>query len=138
MGILGLFSPKDKSTVIKGAVDLVGNVRSMIDDSKFTTEEAMRANIEVADKMAQFVGDTLSENTERSKTRRLIAVMFMAFFIFLVFVLIIAWKFDKDWAEFIYKVMIDLNLAIAFITVIGFFFGSYMFRQYIGQTKNKK
>lgn len=138
MSFLGLFSSKDKSTVINGAVDLVSNVRSMIDDSKFTTEEAMRANIEIADKMAEFVGDTLNENTERSKTRRFIAVMFMGFFLFLVLVLIVVWKFDKEWAEFIYKVLIDLQLSIAFITVIGFFFGSYMFRQYIGQSKKNK
>lgn len=137
MSVLGLFSRKDKTTVINGAVKLVGNIRSMIDDSKLTHEEAMKANIEIADKMSDFVGDTLSENTERSKTRRSIAVFYMYFFCGLILLIIGLWKYDKAWAEFIKGLILELNLGTAFLAVIGFFFGSYMFRQYVGQNKKK-
>ena len=135
MGLLGIISKKDKSTVIKGAVDLVGNVRGMIDDSNFTKEEAMRANIEIADKMAAFVGDTLSENTERSKTRRSIAKYYMYFFSAIVVAISVLRKIDPEWAEFVKGLIRELYLGEAFLAVIGFFFGSYMFSQYIGRNK---
>ena len=132
---MGWLTGKNKTTVINGAVDLVKGVRSMIDDSKFTPEEAMRANITIADKTAEFVGNTLSENTERSVTRRRIAVFFMYFFCSWIVSIALSWLFKKELAEFMLKLTSDLNLHWAFIAVIGFFFGSYTLRQYTGKKK---
>ena len=109
---------KDKSAIIKGAIDLVGNVTKMIDDSKLTSQEAAAAT-------AQFVKDTLSENTERSRTRRSIAVDTIRFFFLLTIFLIVVWKFDPLWFEASKNLIIEFKLPVAFLMVMAFFFGGY-------------
>ena len=131
MGLLG----KDKSKIIAGAIDLVKGVRGMVDDSKFTTEEAVRMNTSLADKTSEFVGATLSENTERSVTRRRIAVFFIYFFCVLTLILIGLWKFDPKWADFALELIVKFNFPWAFIAVIGFFFGTYALKSYTGSKK---
>ena len=52
----------------------------------------------------------------------------MCFYCLLVLILVIAWKFDPLWAEFILKAMVSLWLAQAFISIIIFFFGAQILR----------
>jgi uncharacterized membrane protein (DUF485 family) len=114
MGFLG----KDRTKVVEGTVKLVGDVTKMIDDSKLTTQEK-------ADATAQFVKDTLSENTERSKTRRSIAVETIRFFYLLIIFMIISWRFDPEWFNAVKALVIEFKLPIAFIMIMAFFFGGY-------------
>ena len=114
---MGIFK-KDKSKIIDGAVKLVGNVTKMIDDSKLTSQEAAEAT-------AQFVKDTLSENTERSRTRRSIAVDTIRFFFALIVFLIVVWKFDTAWFEAAKNLIVEFKLPVAFLMVMAFFFGGY-------------
>jgi len=125
---------KDKSKVVEGAVQLVGNVTKMIDDSKLTSQEA-------ADATAQFVKDTLSENTERSRTRRSIAVETIRFFFLLIIFLIVAWKFDPAWFVAAKNLIIEFKLPVAFLMVMAFFFGGYYLnggiKEYRKRRRNK-
>ena len=127
---MGIFK-KDKSTIIEGAVKLVGNVRKMIDDSKLTSQEA-------ADATAQFVKDTLSENTERSRTRRSIAVDTIRFFFALIVFLIVVWKFDTAWFDASKDLIIEFKLPVAFLMVMGFFFGGYYLTGAIKNYRKRK
>lgn len=126
---------KSKETVVKGAVDLVKDVRGMIDDSKFTAEERARYNIQVAEAAAQFAKDTMAENTERSRTRRSIAIGFVWFFCAVFVVIIVLWKFDPEWSAFVRSLAIDFKLPWAFIAVISFFFGAHLLRSYQAPAK---
>ena len=56
---------------------LLTQVGSWVGNMKFTDEEQAELNVKIADKAADFVASTLSENTERSKTRRQIAVLWI-------------------------------------------------------------
>ena len=85
MGFLGI--GKDRSTIVNGAVDLVKNVRGMIDDSKLTDEERMRYHAANAQAASDFVKDTMAENTERVRARRAIAIFLVYFFCSLVVVI---------------------------------------------------
>jgi hypothetical protein len=136
---MGLFG-KDKSTVVKGAVDLVGNIRGMIDDSKFTAEEKARFNIQIADATAEYAKATLSENTERSKARRHIAIVSIYFFYFLVMTLLILWRFAPEWFEAAKQLIVEFKLPTAFIMIMAFFFGGYYLNKLpnINTGKNKK
>ena len=130
---MGLLSRKDKSTVVNGAIDLAKGIRSMVDDSKFTEEEAARMNIGAAEAIAQFAKDTASENTERSKARRTIAIFYIYFFCALSIAVIVLRKFDPEWAAFAKDVISTFNLGGAFIAVMGFFFSAHLIRQYTGK-----
>ncbi len=135
---MGIFDKKNRTTIVDGAVHVVKKVIGMVDERKFTEEEASKFNREAAINAAQFVKDSLDESTERSITRRRIAVDFIRFFCILVLVLIGAWKFDPIWGEFILKVMIDLKLAWAFMAIIAFFFGAHLLRQYKPSENTRK
>lgn len=135
--MLKLFA-KNQSKIVDGAVKVVDNVFGLIDKKKFTEQEASRFNLETAEAAAQFVKETLNESTERSITRRQIAVIYIAFFCALVLFVIIAWKFDRDWGVFILNVIRELQLGWAFMAVIAFFFGAQILRQYTGQKKKPR
>ena len=144
MGILQLLGGKNKDKIIDTALGAVKGIGKFIDEQKLTTEEAMRANISIADSVAQFAKDTLSESTERSVTRRKIAVFIIYFFCSLVVGLIIL-KIAEQYiesidgaADYAKGLVIEFNLHWAFIAVIGFFFGTHTLRSYQGQVKAKK
>ncbi len=143
MGILQLLGGKNKDKIIDTALGAVKGIGKFIDEQKFTTEEAAVFNKGTAEASAQFVKDTLSENTERSKTRRSIAVDYVRFFCLLVVGVIIL-KIVEQYvpridgaAEFAKDVIIEFKLAFAFVAVIVFFFGGHYLRQYQGQAKKK-
>ena len=89
----------------------------------FTKEERAKLNMTLADKVASFAEKTLSENTIRSKSRRLIA-----------YVIILAWvlaAFLDIWIDnidltYLWK---ESALKTAFIMVLAFFFGGYYMKQ---------
>lgn len=136
-GLFGLLG-KDRSKIIDGALGAVRGIGKFIDEQRLTVEEAAGINLKIADSVAAFAKDTLSENTERSKTRRKIAVFIIYFFCSLV-VGLIALKisgFDAA-ADYAKGLVIEFNLHWAFIAVIGFFFGTHTLRSYQGQPKKK-
>ena len=136
MGILGgIFSGKNKDTIVEGAVGLVKNIRTMIDEAQLTHEEAVKYNAKIADASAEFVKATLQENTVRSTTRRSIAVEFMRFFYILTIGVIVLWKFDPLWGEFVRKLIVDFQFGWAFVAIVVFFFGAHTLRTAVGKTK---
>ena len=104
------------------------DIRGMVDDKNFTDEERARFNTKIADSLAEFANNSLSENTERSKARRSIAIVSIYFFYFLVIALIVLWKFDPLWFEAAKTIIIEFQLPFAFIAIIGFFFGAHLMR----------
>ena len=134
---MGIFDKKNKQTIVEGAVGLVKNIRSMIDESQLTKEEAVKFNIRIADAAAQFAKDTMNENTIRSVTRRILAISTVIYFFVLTTGLIIMGKFDKEWYVITKELIIDFKLPEAFIAIIVFFFGGYILKQYTGRDKSK-
>lgn len=94
-----------------------------IDKLAFTKEERAELNMKLADKVAAFAEKSLSENTIRSKSRRMIAyVIVFAYVLCLLGALFI----DSDMLTYIVK---DSSLNTAFIMVLAFFFGGYYMKQ---------
>lgn len=144
MGLLQtILGGKNKDKIIDTALGAVKGIGKFIDEQRFTTEEAAIFNKGTAEASAQFVKDTLSENTARSKTRRSIAVDYVRFFCIMVVCIIII-KITEQYvpgltgaAEYAKGVIVDFNLHYAFLTIIAFFFGGHYLRQYQGQAKKK-
>ena len=133
---MGLFG-KDRTNVVEGVINIAKKVTSMIDDSKFTAEERARYGAKAADSLGEFVKETMSENTERSRARRNIAEWYLLYFLALFTFLIVSWKYDSKWFEAVKDLAIQFNLPVAFILVMTFFFGGYYLNKFAG-SKTKK
>ncbi len=117
--------------IFKGKIGLekvFDTVSSGVDKLAFTNEERADFNVKVADKVAEFVGSSLSENTERSKARRNIAYIVVANFVALLWVVIILYFFNQDAASFVTNLSVEWQVPTAFIMVLAFFFGAYLLR----------
>lgn len=137
MGFLGL-GKNDKSTIVKGAVDLATGIRGMIDDSKLTDEEKVRYNAQMNENIMQFAKDTMAENTDRSIARRQIAVFLVYFYSVLVVALMVLWKFDVEWFKAAKEMLVTFWFPEAFLAVITFFFGAHIVRGWPSSQKSKK
>lgn len=134
---MGLFG-KNKETVVKGAVDLVKDIRGMVDDKNFTAEERSRYYAKMGDATAEFAKATMSENTIRSRARRHIAVLSIYFFYFLFLLLVGLWKFDPAWFVATKELAIEFKFPIAFIMIMAFFFGGYYLNKVIPDAKSRR
>lgn len=74
---------------------------------------------------------TQSENTQRSLTRRHLAIGIMRVELFLVLLCVVMWKIDKAYAEFVWDVASSSLMFGAFGATVIFFFGTYGISQHI-------
>ena len=107
----------------KKVLDTISQLAGIADKYSFTNEERAEFNKGMADATVEYTKLTMSENTVRSKTRRIIAVMIMAIWSFLVLLCAICWKIDPLWADHVLK-LIGLISGIS-LSVTAFFFGGY-------------
>jgi len=126
-------------TLFKGSVSVdkvFTSVTTGIDKLSFTKQERAEFDVKMADAMAQFAKDTLSENTVRSKTRRFIAI-FMIINIMVLFWLCVFLTFRGVDIQPILDLAAVFQLGIVFLTIIGFFFGTYLMARYQQEKKGK-
>ena len=132
------------SAIIKGAKALMGvsngggadnvmevarGVGGWIDDQQFTEEEKARQLADVADRVVTFVGATADENSQRSITRRSIAIWIMRAEIITLAASAAAFPFHQNWSEYLFKLAAyDSPLGWMAVGVGVFFFGTHMLR----------
>ncbi|MBS2100715.1 hypothetical protein [Carboxylicivirga linearis] len=104
------------------------SVSSGVDKLAFTQEERADFNMKISDKVSEFVGSSLSENTERSKARRTIAYIVVANFFALIWAVIILYFFNENAATFVKGMAVEWQVPTAFIMVLAFFFSAYLLR----------
>lgn len=111
-------------------------VKNMGDKLVFTSEEKAEFNMKIADKASEFVANTLNENSIRSITRRWIAlsVILTTLFTFIlcVVMVLIGKKIDP-----ILELVDKFEIGLAFILVLGFYFGFYYIQNLLGAKKKK-
>jgi len=134
-GLLGtLFGGSE--TAVK-SIDLISSsvrgIGGFIDEQNFTTEEKVKANLELNRLNQELVKATMSENSIRSITRRILAWSIMGSFLFLIMFSAIIYgitfpsdvdgvSFGGQWANHVMDVAGELsNMALA---VSIFYFGS--------------
>ena len=134
---MGLFG-KNKTTVVNGVVTLVKDIRGMVDDKQFTSEERSRYYMGLAYATTEFAKSTMSENTERSRTRRSIAEVSVYFFYFLTLLLIGLWRFDSAWFDATKALLIEFKYPAIILMIMAFFFGGYYLNKFVPQDILKK
>lgn len=117
-------------TVAKG----VGN---FIDEQEFTPEEKAKMNAEVVlPAMQKFMESTVGENTERSITRRKIALWVIRNWILMLWVSIIAFGIElilgtpeHVFSAFVLGIAVISELTWLVLGIGAFFFGAHIVRQ---------
>jgi hypothetical protein len=105
-------------------------VGNWIDEQQFTPEEKAKYSAETAQQFQAFMDSTIKENTQRSITRRSLAIWVIRTWIMLLFASIIAQLFGMTGAaEYIWKVATYSTFDYLVLGVGGFFFGAHIIRQ---------
>jgi len=111
-------------------------VASGIDKAFYTKEE------QSDDAKAAWAGwfewykNTLDESSIRSITRRILAVMFSSVFLVLFIAAAVFYKFDKEYALFLFELAKELGVYVGGIML--FYFGYYGIKNIVQTSKKQK
>ncbi len=123
MGILDWFAsgPKAAEKVLDASI-------RGVDALVYTDEEKAVAKQKVLESWLKLQETMGEETTVRAVTRRILAVMIMSPFVGMAVGAAVAYKFDKDYANFLYD-MAEGSFGTMAIMVAVFYFGPYMLGQ---------
>jgi hypothetical protein len=122
--LLGGGSSKGADNVMKVA----SGVGGWIDGQQFTEQERAAYNSTLIEAAGKFMEHTIGENTERSITRRQLALLVIRFELILLSLVVILYKFDPEYAEFIYKIATTDPMNYLVLGIGAFFFMSHIVR----------
>ena len=127
MGWLSWLSkePKVVNDVFDKDNGLLTQAGNWIGNMNLTEEEVMEANAKIVTSVQDHVKDTLSENTERSKSRRSIADKVVSCYLIWFSVACGVWPLNSEYAQFLLGILSGLAIGGAFMAVIIFHFGNY-------------
>tara|TARA_R110000764_G_scaffold224358_1_gene313488 strand:+ start:71 stop:493 length:423 start_codon:yes stop_codon:yes gene_type:complete len=139
MSIFSFFTaaPKLTDDVFDKDSGLLTKFGGWIDGQQFTEQESVEHSAQTIKDVQKFVVDTLGESTERSKTRRDIAVLVIKFYLLLLFIAVMVFPFNKEWSTFALSVAMIPALGGLVVSIGVFFFGSHLMRGY-NESKNKE
>jgi len=121
MSILGKIFTKPID--VNKAIDLVAK---SADNLNFTNQERAKLNAELAENLAKHVEATVDESTDRSVTRRYIAVVIITLYVCIAVAVLLLYAFGVDAvAKQIVEITNVLEIDTAFIMILAFFFGGY-------------
>ena len=129
-------SPKIANDILDKDNGLVVRAGEWIGNLSYTEEEQAENRSEIAKEVIKFVETTLHENTERSKTRRAIAVAWIRVQLFLILITALVIPIDKDLAKEYFALATSEVMLWGTGSVIVFFFGAYVWGTHISK-KNK-
>jgi hypothetical protein len=110
-------------------------VASGVDKLFFTNQEKSEAAQKAWDQWLEWYKLSSSENSARSYTRRILAVIFSTTFLFMLLAAAGAWLVDPDYATFLFNVAKELFPMVS--GILFFYFGYYAVNSMIKMSKNK-
>lgn len=117
---------------------LLTQVGGWIGNMNFTDEERAKMNAKMVEGVSSFVKMTLSENTERSITRRAVAVTWIKAQLAMIFITMMVAPLDMEMAKFYFSIAFGTLMISGTLAIIGFFFGAHMLSSHLGFNKSKK
>ena len=120
-----LSSPKAVNDILDKDNGLFTQVGGWINNLNLTDEEVMKQNAATAASVQAFAVATLDENTERSKSRREIAILYTKFYLLWMTVGFGVYPINEGYAIFLVSALTGLALGGAFTSIIIFHFGSH-------------
>tara|TARA_R110000822_G_scaffold5332_5_gene22808 strand:+ start:769 stop:1182 length:414 start_codon:yes stop_codon:yes gene_type:complete len=119
------WSNKVADNVLDKDNGLIAQVGSWVGNMNLTKEEVIEFNAKTVSSVQSFVKATLSESTERSKTRRAIAVLWIKSQLAIVMMCCIAAPFDLELANFYFNLATSTLMITVTTAICIFFFGSH-------------
>lgn len=116
---------KTRDDVLDKDNGLLAKVGGWIGNMDLTQEEVIEFNNKTVTSVQEFVKATLGESTERSKTRRAIAVLWIKAQLGIVLMCCIAAPFNMVLAEFYFKLATSTLMITVTTAICIFFFGSH-------------
>lgn len=115
----------------KGKLDaqnVFDTVSRGVDKLAFTDQERATMNAQLAEKLAEYAKDSLSESTTRSQTRRFVSIAVVTVYLLLVLLTVVLALMGKS-DQYVNQLVTDSTLTTGFIMVLAFFFGGYYLKQ---------
>lgn len=108
-----------------------------IDNLGFTEQERANFTKDMAEGLAKYTIETLGESSDRSKTRRDIAIMIVSLYLltFVVALVMLLGFSDTNSVKMIIELANEMNLSVGFLMVLAFFFGGYYLQNLMGKKK---
>lgn len=125
-GVKAVFGASSDGT--SNVMKVASGVGNWIDEQKFTEEEKAKYNAEMITHYSEFMKSTVAENTQRSITRRSIAIWVIRSEIGFLASSAVLYKLDMELAEYIYKIATDSPMGYLTLGVGAFFFGAHLVR----------
>ena len=109
-------------------MEVIKGVGSWIDEQQYTDQEKAEAAAARAEAYAKFMQQTIDENSERSRTRRSLALLILRWWISLLTLSAILYKVDQSWSAYIFKIATYQDVAFLVLGIGAFFWGSHLLR----------
>jgi hypothetical protein len=126
-------SPKVVETVADAAGTVVKGGMSMLDNAFYTEQEKAANASKVMDVFLKLQMTWANDNSVSAVIRRVISTICYTCFFALVFFACIVYKWDKEWAFFIVKMIVDLQIGWIIVTITAATFGLYGIGKYISK-----
>lgn len=127
--IAGLFTgtaiEKSADNLLDKDKGLLVRVGGFVNDLNLSDEERVKYAQKTADAAAKFAVDTLGENTQRSLTRRRIAVDWIRVQLVMLICVFIMAAYDADKAKILFEIATSEIMFWGTMGVMTFFFGGY-------------
>ena len=120
-----LLGKETQKNVLDKDNGLLAQVGSWVGNMKLTQEEVIEFNNKTVASVQGFVTASLNESTERSVTRRAIAVLWIKAQLGIVLMCCIAAPWDMVLAEFYFKLATSGLMITVTTAICIFFFGSH-------------
>lgn len=116
------------SPVAKDGLEIVKGVGQFIDEQKFTEQEKAEYVKEMAPVYAAWMKSTVNENSERSRTRRHLAILIIRNWVGMLWASILVWLWKPDYAQFILTIALSTALITLVLGIGAFFWGTHLLR----------
>jgi len=107
---------------------VAGGIGGWIDGLKLTDQEKMEFDGRIVGIYADYMKSTADENTERSITRRSLALWIIKTEIFLLLGSVVMYQIDQSLSAYMFKVATHEPLNYLVLGVGAFFFGAHLVR----------
>ncbi len=123
-GFLGGGSADGGDQVMKVASGIGG----WIDGQQFTDQEKAEFRGKVLEQYSDYLSSTVSENTARSRPRRIIAIMIIRFELAFLTASALLFKLDPAWSKYLFQIATEDPMNFLVLGVGAFFFSAHLIR----------
>ena len=107
---------------------VASGIGGWIDGMKLTDQEKQEFQGTMIKHYSDFMASTVNENTERSRTRRDLALWIIRVEAFLLVFSLVIFKLDLDLSKYAYQIATDSPWGYLTLGVGAFFFGAHLVR----------